>query len=173
MGITAQDRSSVSFYMDVCDVEDDGLSVHPNDSFDFTKLRSIYIVTAEQYELYTGKQASLAPGEIYRYSSADDVKDGDKIKIFGNEYSVKKSIDESGLEEFFDSSMRLFGKEVMVVADNNEKAAMLAFYNGEELGEDMFYIGFNVKGDISNEQLQTVRDTLSGKLGTVMCRYKG
>ncbi|MEE3496804.1 MAG: FtsX-like permease family protein, partial [Butyrivibrio sp.] len=172
VGITAQDRSSVSFYMDVCDVEDDGLSVPPNDSVDFTKLRSIYIVTAEQYELYTGKQASLAPGEIYRYSSADDVKDGDKIKIFGNEYSVKKSIDESGLEEFFDSSMRLFGKEVMVVADNNEKAAMLADCNSEEIGEDLFYIGFNAKDDISNEQFQTLRDTLRGKLGTVKCSYK-
>ncbi len=172
VGITDLDRSSVSFYMGVCDVADDGLSVHPNDSFDFTKLRSIYIVTAEQYELYTGKQASLAPGEIYRYSSADDVKDGDKIKIFGNEYSVKKSIDESGLEEFFDSSMSLFGKEVMVVADNNEKAAMLADCNSEELGEDLFYIGFNAKDDISNEQLQTLRDTLSGKIGTVKFSYK-
>ena len=126
VGITAQDRSSVSFYMGVCDVADDGLSVHPNDSVDFTKLRSIYVVTAEQYELYTGKQASLAPGEIYRYSSADDVKDGDKIKIFGNEYSVKKSIDESGLEEFFDSSMSLFSK----ASDNSSRSSIFILPSG-------------------------------------------
>ena len=68
--------------------------------------------------------------------------------------------------------MSLFGKEVMVVADNNEKAAMLADCNSEELGEDLFYIGFNAKDDISNEQFQTLRDTLRGKLGTVMCSYK-
>ena len=171
-GITDMDRSSVSFYLDGCDVEDEGLAVHPEDSFDFTKLRSIYIVTAEQYELYTGKTASIEPGEIYRYSSVDKVKDGDKIKIFGNEYSVKKSIDESGLEEFFDSSMSLFGKEVIVVANNDDKAAMIAGNIGDELGEDMFYIGFNVNGNISGEQLQTVRDTLHGELGDLIFRYK-
>ena len=116
--------------------------------------------------------ANLEPGEIYRYSSADKVKDGDRLKIFGDEYIVKKSIEKSGLEEFFDASMSLFGKEVIIVANTDEKEALIAKDFGSDSKEDQYYIGFNVSSDTSIEQIQTVNDTLRGRFDNLVFRYK-
>ena len=167
-GVTVSDRSSVCYFSDKCDISDEGLVVHPKDSFDFSNMRVLYVITADEYELYTGEKAGINPGEVYRYSSLDKVKDGDKVKVFGAEYNVKKSIEKTGLEDMFDSAMILFGKEVLVVANNDEKAALVA--NDSET--DKFYIGFNVSSDISIEQIQTIKDTLRGSFDNLVVRYK-
>ena len=172
VGVVDSDRSSVSYFSDICDVSDEGLVVYPKDSFDFSNMRVLYVITADEYELYTGEKAGINPGEVYRYSSLDKVKDGDKVKVFGAEYNVKKSIEKTGLEEMFDSTMSLFGKEVLVVASSDEKAALVA--NDSEIigSEDQFYIGFNVGSDTSIEQIQTVKDTLRGNFDNLVVRYK-
>ena len=171
-GVADSDRVSASFYSNACAVSAEGLEVQPRDSYDFSKIRVIYILTADDYNLYTGETANLEPGEIYRYSSADKVKDGDRLKIFGDEYIVKKSIEKSGLEEFFDASMSLFGKEVIIVANADEKEALIAKDFGSYSKEDQYYIGFNVSSDTSIEQIQTVKDTLRGRFDNLVFRYK-
>ncbi|WP_292210019.1 GNAT family N-acetyltransferase [Butyrivibrio sp.] len=138
---------------------------------DYSQMRVMYLITADQYNEYTGENISLGEDEIFRYSSADKVKEG-SFSIFGKDYQVKEKIGNECLVETFDPSMGLFGKEIIVVSDENAVDALIdaknMCLNGESAlfdGYDDCYLGFNVPKDIDQSKVDIVRNELSSKLG--------
>ncbi|WP_408072593.1 FtsX-like permease family protein [Butyrivibrio sp. JL13D10] len=166
------------YHEDMCFSGGEDLTPLTKMTADFSQMRVLYMITADQYMEYTGENVSLGEGEILRYSSADKVKKG-SLKIFGKEYQVKEKIGNDCLVETFDPSMGLFAKEIIVVSDENEIASLIeaknTCLNGEKAlldGYDGCYLGFNVSKNVDQSKVDIVRNELSSKLGSVEVSYK-
>ncbi|WP_026489512.1 ABC transporter permease [Butyrivibrio sp. XBB1001] len=166
------------YHEDLCFTDGEGLTPLTRMTADFSQMRVMYMITADQYLAYTGENVSLGQNEILRYSSADKVKKG-SISIFGKNYQVKEKIGNECLVETFDPSMGLFSKEIIVVSDENELASLIearnTCLNGEKalLEEyDGCYLGFNVPKNVDQSKVDIVRNELSSKLGNAKVGYK-
>lgn len=166
------------YHEDLCFAGGEGLTPLTRMTADFSQMRVVYMITAEQYNAYTGEKISLGEGEILRYSSADKVKNG-TLSLFGKNYQVKEKIGNGCLVETFDPSMGLFAKEIIVVSDENEIASLIEAKNiclNEEKplleGYDGCYLGFNVPKDVDQSNVDIVRNELSSKLGNAEISYK-
>ncbi len=166
------------YHEDLCFSDGEGLTPLTRMTADFSQMRVVYMITAEQYNAYTGENISLGEGEILRYSSADKVKNG-TLSLFGKNYQVKEKIGNGCLVETFDPSMGLFAKEIIVVSDENEIASLIEAknicLNGEKAlldGYDGCYLGFNVPKDVDQSNVDIVRNELSSKLGNAEISYK-
>ena len=166
------------YHEDLC--VGDGKSLAPlvRRTADYSQMRVMYLITADQYNEYTGENISLSEDEILRYSSADKVKKG-SFTVFGKNYQVKEKIGNECLVDTFDPSMGLFAKEIIVVSDENAFVTMMdarnTCLNGESALLDGYYdcyLGFNVPKDVDQSKVDIVRNELSSKLGNTKIRYK-
>nr|WP_297768489.1 ABC transporter permease [uncultured Butyrivibrio sp.] len=166
------------YHEDLCFADGEGITPLTRMTADFSQMRVLYMITAEQYNAYTGENISFGEGEILRYSSADKVKNG-SLLLFGKNYQVKEKIGNECLVETFDPSMGLFAKEIIVVSDENELFSLTEAknecLNGEKAlldGYDGCYIGFNVPKDVDQSKVDIVRNELASKLGNAKIGYK-
>lgn len=160
-GISDSDRIVRKYYMDICNVSADGsIEYYTKGSYDFTSMRVLYVLTLDEYNLYTGQKETLDAGEILRYSAGAKVKAGENLNIYGSDYKIKKKISSKCLEEVFDPSMSLFDEEIIVIADNAEKEKLLSQNPESFVGFDQVYVGFNVSKETSYEQIGILKDTI-------------
>ena len=64
------------YHEDLCCGDEKGLTPLIKMTADYSQMRVMYLITADQYNEYTGENISLGEDEIFRYSSADKVKEG-------------------------------------------------------------------------------------------------
>ncbi|MBE5860096.1 MAG: ABC transporter permease [Butyrivibrio sp.] len=166
------------YHEDLCCGDEKGLTPLIKMTADYSQMRVMYLITADQYNEYTGENISLGEDEIFRYSSADKVKEG-SFSIFGENYQIKEKIGNECLVETFDPSMGLFGKEIIVVSDENTIDSLMdaknRCLNGETTlfdGYDNCYFGFNVPKDVDQSKVDIVRSELSSKIGNTKIRCK-
>jgi len=139
---------------------------------DFGKMRDLYILTLDNYNHYTGKNVTLKENEILRYSSNETVHDGDTISVFGIEFAEKDEITKDSLEYIFESSMGLFSKEVIVVADRDVNKMLLDQISGETPDYDIVYMGFDSKEKITTEKWQEIKGSITDVFGNIEVEYK-
>ncbi len=169
----------IRFYdEEICVADKEGLMPTTTGTFDFTKMRVMYLTTADDYNYYTGEDVKLEKGEILRYSSIDKAKNGN-LSIFGQNYKISKKIEKDCLDVVFEPSLILFSKEIIVVSDKEELSALLERKHAiiderTELipGLSSYYIGFNVPSDISHEQVENVRKSLVSSIDGIKVDYK-
>ena len=176
--ITEKDKLIRFYDEEICVLDKDEFMPATRGTLDFSKIRVMYLITADDYNLYTGEKIKLGKGEILRYSSEDKVKNKN-LSIFGKEYSVRETIEKECLDAAFDPSMILFGKEILVVSDKEELSELLERkYEVSDKNDEIFpgmreyYIGFNVPSDISTEQVETIREVLEAKISEIGVDFK-
>ena len=143
-----------------------------NEMYDFSHMRVVYIMTVDNYNRYAGAKESLNPDEVLRYSENDKDKSGDVVSIFGKDFVEKAEIDTTGIDTIFDSTMTLFGKEVIIVADEAVKTQMVVDSGLYADGNDTIYMGFDSE-KMDEAQFEAFAASVQAELGKdISVRYK-
>lgn len=144
-----------------------------SDLYDFGSLRVVYFMSLDDYNHYVGASETLAKNEVLRYSSSDKVKEGESVSIFGKDYIEKGKISTKGIDYVFDSSMGLFGKEVIILPDDDVFAQVIADSGEVGIGEKAVYIGFDSTDKLTDEQLSSFRTAINTEFGgDIGIKYK-
>ena len=167
-GIQSEDVLYREFYTTMCPAEVNNLKPLEdiNALRDFSNFRDIYLLKLEDYNRYFGKNEKLGANEVLRYSSIDKVKAGDSVSIFGKDYVAKEVVKSKDLENIYDPTMTLFGKEIIVVADENVLTQLVGGSGEDGIGIKCIYIGFNSSETITNSQMADFRKVIGNEISS-------
>lgn len=173
-GMQPEEITYREFYGTTCLGEDNVLlSVDTeNEMYDFSHMRVVYILTVDNYNRYAGTNETIGSHEILRYSQNDEDEAGDVVTIFGKDYVEKEEIDTTGIDTIFDSTMTLFGKEVIVVSNEDVKTQMVIDSGLYADGNDTIYMGFDSE-KMDDAQFEAFASSVQSELGDeIFVRYK-
>ena len=169
-GIQPEEIKYREFTVTTCVAEENKLL--PLTSYDFNHMSVVYIMTLEDYNHYAGTDETLNSQEILRYSDKSKDESGDEVSIFGKDYVEKAAIDTDAIEVIFDSTMTLFGKEVIIVPN---EAVMSQLIDNSGLFADSnktLYVGFDSK-KIDDAQFNAFKQNLNAEYGdAISVKYK-
>ncbi|MDC7280543.1 ABC transporter permease [Butyrivibrio fibrisolvens] len=143
-----------------------------NEMYDFSHMRVVYIMTVDNYNRYAGTNETLGSHEILRYSQNDKDEAGDVVSIFGKNFVEKEEIDTTGIDTIFDSTMTLFGKEVIIVSDETVMSQMVVDSGLYADGNETIYVGFDSE-KMDDAQFEAFAASVQSELGDeISVRYK-
>ncbi|MCR5657184.1 MAG: ABC transporter permease, partial [Butyrivibrio sp.] len=163
------------YAMTACPAEKNTLSSVDDisDLYNFGNLRVVYFMTLEDYNHYAGVNETLSENEVLRYSSMDKVKENETVSIFGKDYVQKGKIGTKGVDYIFDSTMGLFGSEVIIVSDEDVFSQITAGSGEAGIDKKSIYMGFDSKEKLSDEQIQSFREAIGSEFGDgIEIKYK-
>ena len=170
-GIEAENRIGRRYSISFGEITEKGVEPDCFPREDLSNTCCLYIVTLDDYYLYTGEKETLSPGEILRYSTDNKVKEGENFSIFGTEFYVKKSIDGNVIGDD-DSYANFCDVEYIVIANEAEKD--LIIQNNPDVPQlsNTLTISFDVDEKTTDEQIQILKDEINGKYGFSTFSYK-
>ena len=143
-----------------------------NEMYDFSHMRVVYVMTVDNYNRYAGTNETLGSHEILRYSQNDKDEAGDVVTIFGKNFVEKDEIDTTGVDTIFDSTMTLFGKEVIIVSDETVMSQMVVDSGLYADGNETIYMGFDSE-KMDDAQFEAFAASVQSELGDELSvRYK-
>ena len=138
-------------------------------------LETLYVLTLEDYNAYTGAEAVLEEGELLNYSSGAVRSAGAELRLFGKSFRVRNSISPDGLNSLFDASMSLFDKEILVVRDAVQLEALQALdptVSPSERGQLTLFLGADFSHTPSAAQKSAFAQRIREQFGESDISYK-
>ncbi|SDI06877.1 putative ABC transport system permease protein [Pseudobutyrivibrio sp. 49] len=169
-GIQPEEINYREFIVTTCVAEENKLL--PLTSYDFNHMSVVYIMTLEDYNHYAGTDEILNSQEILRYSDKSKDESGDVVSIFGKDYVEKAAIDTDAIDVIFDSTMTLFGKEVIIVPDETVMSQLIDNSGLFADSSKTLYVGFDSK-KIDDAQFNAFKQNLNAEYGdAISVKYK-
>ncbi|MBQ1372347.1 MAG: ABC transporter permease, partial [Oscillospiraceae bacterium] len=140
-----------------------------------TTLESLYILTLEDYNAYTGAEAVLEECELLNYSSGTVRSAGSTLRLFGKSFQVKECISADGLDCIFNASMGLFDREILVVRDSAQLEALQALdptVSPSEHGKLSLFLGADFSHSPSAAQKSAFAQRIRAQFGENDISYK-
>ncbi len=178
--INAQKKAAEESNIDVKDVVyrqycpimaikgENGLHGMDMGNLDLTNLETVYLLTLKDFNEYTGESRALNKDEILVYSSEGKRTSGEQLELFYGDFKIKDLIKPDGLEYIYDSTMVLFEKEIIIVADEDVLLQIKEHVTSgeDENGQDMaVFLGMNLKKNLSDSQKATFKQCLQENIG--------
>lgn len=129
----------------------------------YTEVEIVLLMTREEYELMTGTPVTLAPDEVFIYSSGPDFA-MDTV-LFGDlEYRVKEEFYECGISRKTPNSA-FSGSYLAVFSDREQVEKVCSAFLADSAQAHTYFYGFNVQGEDADTDAFSA--ALSQRLNTV------
>jgi len=125
-------------------------------------IATAYLFSQDTYNLVEEENITLAENEILYYSSS--IPQGDTIRIGQRDFKIVGSLKTDKIKEIKDISMSLFSDAFIVFCDIDVMREIFYNLEIEGMGYDGSYeilTGFNLKSDLTEEQIAAIRGNLS------------
>lgn len=135
--------------------------------FDYTKWKQMYFLTQETYNRFAKEPISITAGEAYVVSSTNahfsEIAIGDQI------FHVAGEAELGAMNYVRDMSMVLFDNIFIVVADETIARDLMQgviTQEGVDATKPICTSGFEVEGELTDGQMQQIRDAVAGLTDT-------
>ncbi len=173
-GVNAEEGIYRNYQEQMCMTSEGGLEPLEKNSFDFTRMKLLYVLTLEDYNRIESANETLGEDEILCYGGEKSQKAGTNLSIYGKQYKIQKAIKSDCLRAAFDPTMALFEKVIVVVKDEEAMEAIItANESAEEMGSsNRGFCAVNIKEKMSDEQWNAVKSRLQNRFEGTSVVYK-